>query len=99
MIEAPVGQPENATAAYRTATLAARQAALWIADAHVFVGLVQVVTVLYGIRLMTRANDVRERQLDLAEKRHAEAMAAPTVLIERTAGAGAATIRAGIARS
>ena len=69
---------EAATLAFRTASLAAQQAGLWIAGAHVAVGLIQAGIVWYGIRAMQRAADRRadeSRRLEAAdERRHAEAM-------------------------
>ena len=75
---------EAATLAFRTASLAAQHAGLWIAGAHVAVGLAvgiaQVAVVWYGIRAMQRAADRRadeSRRLEAAdERRHAETMQA-----------------------
>ena len=65
---------------YRAATLAARHAALWIAGASLavsaIVGGAQCYLIWRGLRTMERASDARDRQLDAAEKRHAESMAA-----------------------
>ena len=52
---------------YQAATLATRYAALWIAGAHVFVGILQCAVVAWGIRAMVRAND--ERAAGAAEDR------------------------------
>ena len=91
---------EAATLAFRTASLAAQQAGLWIAGAHIAVGLAvgiaQVAVVAWGIRAVQRAADRRadeSRRLEAAdERRHAEAMQALDVqrraletLIARTA--------------
>lgn len=62
---------ETATLAFRTASLAAQHAGLWIAAAHVAVGLIQAAIVWYGIRTMQRAGDRRAKEQD---ERHAEAM-------------------------
>ena len=62
---------ETATLAFRTASLAAQHAGLWIAAAHVAVGLIQAAIVWYGIRAMQRAGDCRAEEQD---QRHAEAM-------------------------
>ena len=71
---------EAATLAFRNASLAAQHAGLWIAAAHVAVGLIQAGIVWYGIRAMQRAADRRadeSRRLEVAdERRHAEAMRA-----------------------
>ena len=58
--------------------------ALLIAAAHVVVGLMQVAIVAYGIRAMRTMGERRAREQD---QRHAEAMRALEVLIERTGGA------------
>ena len=62
---------EAATLAFRTASLAAQHAGLWIAAAHVAVGVGQLVVVWYGIRAMQRAGDRRAAEQD---QRHAESM-------------------------
>lgn len=49
------------------------------------VGLVQCSLIFWGLRLMRAGNDDRQRQADLAEKRHEENMLALRTLIERTA--------------
>ncbi len=65
---------------YQTATLAARHAGLWIAAAHVVVGLLQTAVVAWGIRAMMRAGAERaaaaQREAARADQRHAEAMQA-----------------------
>ena len=65
---------------YRAATLAARYAALWIAGASLavsaIVGGAQCYLIWRGLRTMERASAARDRQLDAAENRHAENMAA-----------------------
>ena len=75
---------EAATLAFRTASLAAQHAGLWIAATHVAVGGGQLVVVWYGIRVLTRAteqraNDTRAESRRLAtadERRHTETMQA-----------------------
>ena len=94
---------EAATLAFRNASLAAQHAGLWIAGAHVAVGLIQAGIVWYGIRAMQRAADRRadeSRRLEAADERrhaeamraldhqHAESMQALSTLIARTAPAG-----------
>ena len=64
---------EAATLAFREASLAAQHAGLWIAAAHVAVGLIQAGIVWYGIRAMQRAGERRATEQD---QRHAEAMQA-----------------------
>ena len=49
---------------YQAATLAARDAGLWLAAAQVFVGVLQCAVVAWGIRAMVRANDERARAAD-----------------------------------
>ena len=65
---------------YEAATLAARHAGLWIAAAHVAVGLLQTAVVAWGIRAMIRAGAERaaaaQREAAGADRRHAEAMQA-----------------------
>ena len=65
---------------YQTATLAARHAGLWIAAAHVVVGLIQTAVVAWGIRAMIRAGAERaaaaQREAARADQRHAENMQA-----------------------
>ena len=73
---------ESATLAFRTASLAAQHAGLWIAAAHVAVGLIQAAIVWYGIRTMQRTGEQRARDQD---QRHDEAMTALRALIARTA--------------
>ena len=62
---------------YQTATLAARHAGLWIAAAHVVVGLLQTAVVAWGIRAMIRAGAERaaaaQREAARADQRHTEA--------------------------
>ena len=81
---------EVATLDYQAATLAARHAGLWIAAAHVFVGLLQTAVVGYGIYAISRANrehaEAAEAAAERAERasvrRHAENMAALKALID-----------------
>lgn len=65
--------------------LAVRKTGLWIAAAHVAVGLIQAGIVWYGIRAMQRVGDRRAQEQD---QRHTEAMTALRELIVRTAPAG-----------
>ena len=79
---------EAATLAFRTASLAAQQAGLWIAGAHIAVGLAvgiaQVAVVAWGIRAMQRAGERRAVEQDqhhastmqALDQHHAEAMQA-----------------------
>ncbi len=80
---------QNATIAFQDATIAFQNASLWAtyvqAGVAGLVGLVQCVLIAYGLRLMQRSNADRQRQTDLAEKRHEESMLALRTLIERTA--------------
>ena len=88
---------------YQAATLAARHAGLWIAAAHVVIGLLQCAVVGYGIYAMVRANNERARAASedrrearaaraadqrAADQRHTESMAALKALIERTSEGG-----------
>ena len=70
---------EVASLDYRAATLAIREVGLWIASAHVAVGVLQAAVVGYGIHAMIRANRDRARQVDAqaraADQRHADAQA------------------------
>ena len=84
---------EAATLAFQTASLATQHAGIWIAAAHVAVGVGQAGIVWYGIRALQRAseqraNDTRDEARRLAatdERRHTEAMRALEALIARTA--------------
>lgn len=71
---------------FEIATLAARDAALWVAIAQIAaaiaIGLGQIAVVWYGIRTMQRAGEQRARDQD---QRHDEAMTALRALIARTA--------------
>ena len=78
---------------YETATLALREAALFIAIAHVvvslLVGLGQIGIVYYGIRVLgVREAENREkadkRRHKAEKRRHTEAMTALQELIRRT---------------
>ena len=55
---------EIASLDYRTATLAARYAANWIAGASVFIAVLQTGIVAWGIREVVRANRDRARQAE-----------------------------------
>ncbi len=91
---------EAATIAFQNATIAFQDASLvatyWATYAQAgvagLVGLVQCVLIAYGLKMMQRSNADRQRQADLAEKRHEESMLALhqqgealRTLIERTA--------------
>ena len=87
---------ETATIAFQNATIAFQNASLWAtytqAGVAGVVGLVQCLLIAYGLKLMQRSNADRQRQTDLAEKRHEESMLALRqqgkaleTLIERTA--------------
>lgn len=70
--------PETIGIDYQAATLAIREWMFWIAVASLFVsagvGGAQCWLIWRGLRTMERASAARDRQLDLAEKRHAENM-------------------------
>lgn len=70
---------EIASLDYQAATLAIREVGLWIAGAHVAIGVLQAAVVGYGIHAMIRANRDRARQVDAqasdADRRHADAQA------------------------
>ena len=82
---------QQSTLAFQEATLAVRRIGLWIAAAHVAVGLLQAAIVWYGIRTMQRATERRadeaSRLAAADERRHDEAMTALRALIARTAPA------------
>ena len=73
---------QQSTLAIQESTLAIRRIGLWIAGAHVAVGLGQIAVDAWGIRAMQRAAerraaDAREESLRIAtadERRHAETM-------------------------
>ena len=68
---------ETATIAFHSASLAATYWATYVqAGIAGLVGLVQCLLIAYGLRLMQRSNADRQRQTDLAEKRHEESMLA-----------------------
>ena len=90
---------------FEIAMLSVREAAIWVATAHVIVALLigagQIAAICWGIRLLRRMSDdrkldaeTRDRQTEeharQARERHAEAMAALTELIRRTAAPGTA---------
>ena len=69
---------EIASLDYRAATLAIREIGVWIAAAHVAVGVLQAAVVGYGIHAMIRANRDRAAQAEAqarAAERRAEAQA------------------------
>ena len=84
---------ETATLAFQNVSLAATYWATYVqAGGAGLVGLVQCLLIAYGLWLMQRSNADRQRQTDLAEKRHEESMLALQqqgealrTLIERTA--------------
>ena len=80
---------QNATIAFQAATIAFQNASLWATYAQAgvagLVGLVQCVLIASGLKMIQRSNADRQRQTDLAEKRHEESMLALRTLIERTA--------------
>lgn len=68
---------EAATIAFQSASLAATYWATYVqAGIAGLVGLVQCLLIAYGLKLMQRSNADRQRQADLAEKRHEESMLA-----------------------
>ena len=87
---------------YQTATLAARHAGLWIAAAHVVVGLIQAAVVAWGIRAMMRAGAERaaaaQREAARADRRHAETMQAAAARHAENMQAGAEAMQAAAAR-
>ena len=64
---------ETATIAFQNASLLAAYIQAGIAG---LVGLVQCALIFYGLKLMQRSNTDRQRQMDLAEKRHEESLSA-----------------------
>ncbi len=75
---------------FETAPIAFQNASLWATYAQAgvtgLVGLVQCLLIAYGLKLLMQRNNAdRQRQTDLAEKRHEESMLALRTLIERTA--------------
>ncbi len=89
----PMSEFETATIAFQNASLAATYWSTYIqAGGAGLVGLVQCVLIAYGLKMMQGSNADRQRQTDLAEKRHEESMLALhqqgealRTLIERTA--------------
>ena len=68
---------ETATIAFQSASLAATYWATYVqAGIAGLVGMVQCLLIAYGLNLMQRSNADRQRQTDLAEKRHDENMLA-----------------------
>ena len=65
---------------FETATIAFQNVSLWTAYIQAgvagLVGLVQCALIFYGLKLMQRSNTDRQRQMDLAEKRHEESLSA-----------------------
>ena len=65
---------------FETAIIAFQNASLWAtylqAGGAGLVGLIQCLLITYGLKLMQRSNADRQRQTDLAEKRHEEGMLA-----------------------
>ena len=87
---------QESTPAFQESTLAIRRIGLWIAAAHVMVGIGRIAVVAWGIRVMQRAaerraDDARDeaRHRDKAdERRHTETMRTLETLIARTAPIG-----------
>lgn len=69
---------EIASLDYRAATLAIREIGVWIAAAHVAVGVLQAAVVGHGIHAMSRADRDRARHVDAQARALMES-------IERTA--------------
>lgn len=67
---------EIATLAYRDATLSLREAALWVAIAHVLVALIigagQIAAICWGIRIMRRMSDDRRLDAEARDRRTEE---------------------------
>ena len=86
---------------YQAATLAARDAGLWLAAAQVFVGVLQCAVVAWGIRAMVGANDERARAADEDRREAREARreareareAAEAAAVRRDEAAEAAGVR------
>ena len=85
---------------YEIASLAAREAALWVAVAQVAatlaIGIGQIAVVWYGIRAMQRMGATRAREQD---QRHEEAMTRADQRHEEAMTALNELIRAGQART
>ncbi len=85
---------------YEIASLAAREAALWVAVAQVaatlVIGIGQIAVVWYGIRAMQRMGATRAREQD---QRHEEAMTRADQRHEETMTALNELIRAGQAQT
>lgn len=73
---------EIASLDYRAATLAIREIGVWIAAAHVAVGVLQAAVVGYGIHAMIRAN--RDRAAQVKPKPAPPPCASPTNEVGRT---------------
>ncbi len=77
---------EIASLDYQAATLAIREVGVWIAAAHVAVGVLQAAVVGYGIHAMIRANRDRAAQVEAqtraADQRHVENMRRLDAVIE-----------------
>ena len=73
---------EIASLDYQAATLAIREIGMWIAAAHIAVGVLQAAVVGYGLHAMSRAGRDRaaqaEAQARAADRRHADAQARAT---------------------
>ncbi len=78
----PMSEFKAATIAFQNATVAFQNASLWATYAQAgvagLVELVQCVLIAYGLKMVQRSNADRQRQTDLAEKRHEESMLAFT---------------------
>lgn len=78
-----LGDEENETMTeFEAASLGAMYLQAGIAG---LVGLVQCLLIAYGLKMMQQGNADRQRQTDLAEKRHEENILGLRTLIERTA--------------
>ena len=72
---------EIATLAYHESTLSLREAALWVAIAHVLVGAGKLAAICWGIRVMNEIYDdwrrdieARNRRTEERARQHKEAM-------------------------
>ena len=74
---------EIASLDYQAATLAIREVGLWIAAAHVAVGVLQAAVVGYGVHAVNRANRERARQTDAQARDRAAQLEAQTRAADR----------------
>ena len=72
---------------FETASLTLREATLWATWATIFLGLVQIGIIYYGIRVMKDMGAQRAKEADKRDqadsRRHTEAMTALEALIRR----------------